>query len=119
MVSAAKSLGIYLDASFSVRPQVTNVMFVFLQLWQFRQLAPFLSQRDLTTVIHITVTSRLDYCNMLYVELPLKLTQKLQLVQNAAAHVLPRPHQQQIASQWVTSCIGFKLSTRSSSRFWY
>lgn len=113
MVSAAKSLGIYLDASFSVKPQVTNVM--FLQLWQFRQLAPFLSQRDLTTVIHITVTSRLDYCNMLYVELPLKLTQKLQLVQNAAAHVLPRPHQQ----QWITSCIGFKLSTRSGSRFWY
>lgn len=34
------------------------------------------------------VTSRMDYCNMMYVVLPLKITQELQLVQNAAAHVL-------------------------------
>ena len=34
------------------------------------------------------VISRLDYCNALYVGLPLKLMRKLQVVQNAAARLL-------------------------------
>ena len=39
-------------------------------------------------VIQALVTSRLDFCNVLYVELPLKLLWKLELVQNAAAQLL-------------------------------
>ena len=51
-------------------------------------LAPYLSSDDLATVIHATVTSRLDYCNSFYAGLPSNLTRKLQLIQNAAALVL-------------------------------
>ena len=43
---------------------------------------------DLATVIHATVTSRLDYCNSLYAGIPLNLLRRLQLVQSAAARVL-------------------------------
>lgn len=39
----------------------------------------------LATVTHVLVTSRLNYCNVLHVGLLLKMTEKLQLVQNAAA----------------------------------
>ena len=39
-------------------------------------------------VVKALVTSRLDYCNELYAGLPLKLLQKLELVQNAAARLL-------------------------------
>lgn len=56
----------------------------FLQLWQSRQLEPFVSHHDLAEVINGTVTSRIDYCNALCV----RLVRRLQLAQNAAAWVL-------------------------------
>ena len=40
------------------------------------------------TLVHVLVISRLDYCNALYVGLPLRLMRKLQMVQNAAARPL-------------------------------
>ena len=60
----------------------------FYHLRQVNQLAPYLSLEDLATVIHATVTSRLDYCNSLYAGLPSTLTRKRQLIQNAADRVL-------------------------------
>ncbi|XP_067329759.1 discoidin, CUB and LCCL domain-containing protein 1-like isoform X1 [Anolis sagrei] len=52
-----------------------------------RRLAPYLSRDDLATVIQATVISRLDYCNALYIGLPLSVIRKLKLVQNAAARL--------------------------------
>ncbi|KAF7251301.1 hypothetical protein EYD10_03390, partial [Varanus komodoensis] len=45
-------------------------------------------EHSLAKVIHALVTSCLDYCNVLYVGLPLKTVQILQLVQNKAARLL-------------------------------
>ncbi len=39
-------------------------------------------------VIHAFITSRLDYCNSLYLGLPKSLLARLQMVQNAAARLL-------------------------------
>ena len=84
--TTVKSLGVTLDASLSMEAQISKVAHqAFCHLRQVKQLAPYLSQEDLATVIHATVTSRLDYCNSLYAGLPSNLTWKLQLIQNAAA----------------------------------
>lgn len=67
----------------------------FYLLRQVHQLRPFLGKKDLATVVHAVFTSRMDYCNPLYVGLPLKRAQKLQMVWSAAAHMLlgkPRFH---------------------------
>lgn len=40
------------------------------------------------SVIYDTVTFRLDDCNMLFVGLPLKMSQKRQCLQNATSHLL-------------------------------
>lgn len=43
---------------------------------------------DQATVVYAFITSKLGYCNALYVGLPMGLARKLQLVQNAATRLL-------------------------------
>ncbi|XP_061474960.1 small ribosomal subunit protein uS7 isoform X1 [Rhineura floridana] len=81
-----RSLGVLFDPSLSLEAQVARNAFYHLQL--VAQLRPYLDSDDLASVVHALVTSRLDYCNALYVGLPLKTVRKLQLVQNAAARLL-------------------------------
>ena len=55
--------------------QITRVAeLAFFHLHQAKLLAPYLAPEHLATVIHATVTSRLDYCNSLYAGLLLALT---------------------------------------------
>ncbi|KAF7238111.1 Inhibitor of growth protein 4 [Varanus komodoensis] len=73
----------------SPEAQVTAVArSAFLQLRLIHQLRPYLEYDCLVTVTHALVTSRLDFCNALYVGLPLKTVRILQLVQNRAARLL-------------------------------
>ncbi|KAF7253873.1 putative RNA-directed DNA polymerase from transposon BS [Varanus komodoensis] len=84
-----RSLGVLLDPELSLEAQVTAVArSAFPQLWLIHQLRPFLENDCLATVIHALVTSQLDFCNALYVGLPLKTVRILQLVQNRAARLL-------------------------------
>ncbi|XP_048354704.1 uncharacterized protein LOC125433843 [Sphaerodactylus townsendi] len=89
LASSTKSLGVILDPSLSLVAQVIQTaQAAFYHLQQARQLALYLSCPDLATVIHATVTSRLDYCSSLYAGLPLAMIRKLKLLQNAAARLL-------------------------------
>ncbi|KAF7243701.1 Pleckstrin-likey domain-containing family M member 3 [Varanus komodoensis] len=83
------SLGVLLDPELSVEFQVAVVArSMFVQLWLIHQLHPYLDKHCLAMVIHALVTSWLDYCNALYMGLPLKMVQILQLVQNKTVRLL-------------------------------
>ncbi|KAF7253829.1 Lymphoid-restricted membrane protein [Varanus komodoensis] len=83
------SLGVLLDPELSLEAQVTAVArSAFFQLRLIHQLRPYLEDDCLATVTHVLVTSRLDFCNALYMGLPLKTVRILQLVQNRAAGLL-------------------------------
>ncbi|KAF7249703.1 putative uncharacterized transposon-derived protein F52C9.6, partial [Varanus komodoensis] len=83
------SLGVLLNPELSLEAQVTAVSrSAFLRLWLIHQLRPYLENNCLATVTHALVTSQLDFCNALYVGLPLKTVRILQLVQNRAARLL-------------------------------
>ena len=81
------------------------------------QLQPFLEQEALRTVTYALVISHIDYCNAIYMGLPLKSIRKLQLVQNVAmrailgaprvAHVTPLLRE----LHWVPVCfwVQFKV----------
>ncbi|KAF7253194.1 von Willebrand factor A domain-containing protein 3B [Varanus komodoensis] len=78
-----RSLGVLLDPELSLEAQVTVVV-----RSSFYQLRPYLENDCLATVTHALVTSCLDFCNALYVGLPLKTVRILQLVQNRATRLL-------------------------------
>ncbi|KAF7234952.1 hypothetical protein EYD10_18178, partial [Varanus komodoensis] len=83
------SLGVLLDSEISFETQVTAVArSAFLQFRLIHQLRPYLEYDCLVTVTHTLVTSCLDFCNALYLRLPLKMVRILQLVQNRAARLL-------------------------------
>ena len=60
----------------------------FYQLRVISRLKSFVAHKDLEMVIHAFITSKLDYCNSLYLGLPQSSLRRLQPVQNAAAHLL-------------------------------
>ncbi|XP_060539382.1 uncharacterized protein LOC132709511 [Pantherophis guttatus] len=85
----ARNLGVLLDSRLSLEEHLTAVTRrIFHQVRLIRQLRPFLDRDSLHTVTHALVTSRLDYCNALYMGLPLRSTRRLQLAQSAAARVV-------------------------------
>ncbi|KAF7239223.1 Disintegrin and metalloproteinase domain-containing protein 12, partial [Varanus komodoensis] len=87
-----RSLGALLNPELSLEAQVTAVArSAFSQLRLIHQLRPYLEYDCLATVTHTLVTSRLDFCNALYVGLALKMVRILQLVQNRAARLLTGP----------------------------
>lgn len=82
-------LGFLLDSQLLQGGQLVDVVQrAFVQLRLVHQLQPYQSDLDLAMVDHALVSSCLDYCNTLYMGLPLKMVQKLQLDQNVAACVV-------------------------------
>lgn len=84
-----RNLGVIIDSSLSFDKQINSVVrSSFYHLKIIAKLKPFLSFNDLETVVHAFISSRLDYCNSLYVGISHQQLSRLQLVQNAAARLL-------------------------------
>ncbi|KAI4893333.1 hypothetical protein NFI96_005518 [Prochilodus magdalenae] len=85
----AGSLGVILDGQLSFSAHIANLTRScrFL-LYNIRRIQPFLSQEATQLLVQSLVISRLDYCNSLLAGLPLWAIRPLQLVQNAAAHLI-------------------------------
>ncbi|XP_070618653.1 uncharacterized protein, partial [Erythrolamprus reginae] len=82
-------LGVLLDPQLTLEKHLSAVARgAFAQVRLVRQLRPYLDRESLLTVTHALITSRFDYCNALYMGLPLKSVRKLQIVQNAAARAI-------------------------------
>jgi hypothetical protein len=87
-VAAARSLGIWFDQHLSFDQQITTLS--KLCFYQLRQLRPVCKQVDRSTaqsILQAFVSSRLDYCNVLYAGLPTTKLARLQRIQNAAARL--------------------------------
>ena len=82
--NVVKNLGVKFDSSLKFDPQLNAaVKTSFFQLRLLAKVKPFLSRCDLETAIHAFISSRLDYCNTLYIGLSQTSLHRLKLVQNA------------------------------------
>ncbi len=89
VTSHARHLGVIFDSELCLEKQISSVVKnSFYQLRIISRIKSILSFQDLEKVIHAFITSRLDYCNSLYLGLPKSLLARLQMVQNAAARLL-------------------------------
>lgn len=84
-----RNLGVFFDSDLKFDKQINSVVRTsFFQLRLLAKVKMFLSHRNLEMAIHALISSRLDYCNALYVGVSQASLGRLQLVQNAAARLL-------------------------------
>ena len=89
--TSVKNLGVIIDSELNFNTHINHVTKIaFFHLRNIARIRDYLSLNDAKTLIHAFVFSRLDYCNALLSGLPKKATDRLQLVQNAAARVLTK-----------------------------
>ena len=88
-VEEVKNLGVTLDMQLNFQAHIAKVVkicrFHIRRAWQIRR---YLNEEAAKRIMLATVLCRLDYCNSLLVNLPMKDITKLQKVQNAAARLV-------------------------------
>ena len=91
-----RNLGFYFDSCILGRDQVVNVCkSASFALHRIGRIRHVLNRTTTEKLIHAFITSRLDYCNSLYLHLPDYLIDRLQRIQNSAARLvtLTRKHE--------------------------
>ena len=88
LVAVSKNLGVYFDTTLSMKRQIICVSSSLLyHLRNIGSMRRLITQEATAMLIHSLVTSRLNYCNILYHVIPGKQLNQLQSVQNVA-HVV-------------------------------
>ncbi len=84
--SHARNLGVIFDPALKFDKQINLVVkSAFFHLRIIAKIKSFISIKDLETVIHAFISSRLDYCNSLYLGVAQSCLSRPQLVQYSAA----------------------------------
>ena len=90
-VKVVRDLGVYFDEHLSGEYNVGNVTRrCYYYLRQIKAVRKHLDDDTIKSVLHSFVSSRLDYCNVLFNGLPQYYIDRLQKVQNSAARIYGR-----------------------------
>ena len=85
---SAKNLGVVLDSSLSFRSHIDSIVktcnFHIRNLYMIKD---FVNRKNLVTLVHSLIVSKVDYCNSLFIGLP-NVIKKVQSVLNRAARLI-------------------------------
>ncbi len=116
--SQVQNLGVIFAPQLTFDAHIKHISKIsFYHLKNIAWLIYFLTFADAERLIHAFIKSKLDNCNALFSGLPAKSLNRLQYIQNSAAHVLtrttPREHITPVLSQlhWlpINARIDFKI----------
>jgi len=89
VVDTARNLGVVVDSQLSVSAHIAAVCRgLYYQLRQLRSLKRCVTDEAIKTLTHAFISSRLDYCNIVYCGIAEGLLSRLQSVQNAVARLV-------------------------------
>ena len=87
--NTVRNLGIIFDANLSLKNHITNLsQSVRFQLRNLGFIRKYLTKFAAEQLIHALISSRIDFCNSLFCNLPQKEINRLQRLQNCAARLL-------------------------------
>ena len=108
-----RNLGVIFDFKLDMKQHVAMVCrSALFQLRKIGTIRKYLSDDSCATLVHLFVTSRIDYCNSLLANLPNWVLSKLQKVQNVAARILTR---QSWCSWYISSDYRHPLASYSTT----
>ena len=88
-VDSVRNLGVWFDAEFSFSEHVKRTCTVcFLQMHDLRRIRQYLTPEVAVLAANALVSTRLDYCNSLFMGLSCFNLHKLQSIQNTLAHIV-------------------------------
>jgi len=88
-VYSTKNLGSWFDSHMNMATHITKTCSsAFFYLYNIRHIRKYLTSECTKKLVHVFITSRLDYCNSLLYEVPDHHMQKLQRAMNASARLI-------------------------------
>ena len=87
--NSCRNLGVIFDRDLSFQKHISNICSSsFYHIRQLRQIRSCLDTNSAVILANALVSSKLDYCNSLYFNLPARTLNRLQIVQNSLARVV-------------------------------
>ena len=86
---SAKNLGVVLNSSLRFRSHIDSIVKICnFHISNLYMIKDFVNRKNLVTLVHSSIISKVDYCNSLFVGLPNVILKKVQYVLNRAARLI-------------------------------
>ena len=84
-----RNLGVVFDSNLTFSTHISNIVKVCnYQLRKLSCIKRYIDRKCLLTLLHSFITSRIDYCNSLFINLPAVQTKRLQTILNKCARLI-------------------------------
>ena len=88
-MNLAKNLGVVLDSSLRFRSHIDSIVKTYnFHICNLYMIKDFVNRKNLVTLVHSLIVSKVDYCNSLFIGPPNVILKKVQSVLNRAARLM-------------------------------